>query len=38
MTTSTLSRLGIPTGSWKVDQARTRVGFAVKQKAGSHDA
>ena len=31
MTTGTLPRLGIPTGRWKVDQARTRVGFAVKQ-------
>jgi polyisoprenoid-binding protein YceI len=31
MTTSTLSRIGIPTGIWKVDKARTRVGFAVKQ-------
>ncbi len=31
MTTSTLSRIGIPTGVWKVDKARTRVGFAVKQ-------
>jgi polyisoprenoid-binding protein YceI len=30
MTTSTLSRIGIPTGTWKVDKARTRVGFAVK--------
>jgi polyisoprenoid-binding protein YceI len=31
MTTSTLSRIGIPTGTWKVDKAHTRVGFAVKQ-------
>ena len=31
MTTSTLSRIGIPTGTWKVDKANTRVGFAVKQ-------
>jgi polyisoprenoid-binding protein YceI len=31
MTTSTLNRIGIPTGVWKVDKARTRVGFAVKQ-------
>jgi polyisoprenoid-binding protein YceI len=31
MTTSTLSRIGIPTGTWKVDKAQTRVGFAVKQ-------
>jgi polyisoprenoid-binding protein YceI len=31
MTTSTLRRMGIPTGVWKVDKARTRVGFAVKQ-------
>jgi polyisoprenoid-binding protein YceI len=30
MTTSTLSRIGIPTGTWKVDQAHTRVGLAVK--------
>jgi polyisoprenoid-binding protein YceI len=30
MTTSTLSRTGIPTGTWKVDKARTRVGFAVR--------
>lgn len=30
MTTSTLSRIGIPTGTWKVDKAHTRVGFAVK--------
>jgi polyisoprenoid-binding protein YceI len=30
MTTSTLSRIGIPTGTWKVDTAHTRVGFAVK--------
>ena len=26
----TLSRTGIPTGTWKVDKAHTRVGFAVK--------
>jgi polyisoprenoid-binding protein YceI len=31
MTITTLSRIGIPTGTWKVDKARTRVGFAVKQ-------
>ena len=31
MTTSTLSRIGIPTGTWRVDKARTSVGFAVKQ-------
>jgi polyisoprenoid-binding protein YceI len=31
MTTSTLIRIGIPTGIWKVDKAGTRVGFAVKQ-------
>ena len=31
MTTSTLSRIGIPTGTWQVDKAHTRVGFAVKQ-------
>ena len=30
MTTSTPSRVGIPTGTWKVDKAHTRVGFAVK--------
>jgi polyisoprenoid-binding protein YceI len=30
MTTSTPSRIGIPTGTWKVDKAHTRVGFAVK--------
>jgi polyisoprenoid-binding protein YceI len=30
MTTSTLSRIGIPTGTWKVDKAHSRVGFAVK--------
>jgi polyisoprenoid-binding protein YceI len=30
LTTSTLSRIGIPTGIWKVDKAHTRVGFAVK--------
>jgi polyisoprenoid-binding protein YceI len=29
-TTSTLNRIGIPTGTWKVDKAHTRVGFAVK--------
>jgi polyisoprenoid-binding protein YceI len=31
MTTSTLSRIGIPTGTWKVDKAHTRIGFAIKQ-------
>jgi polyisoprenoid-binding protein YceI len=31
MTATTLSRVGIPTGTWKVDKARTRVGFAAKQ-------
>jgi polyisoprenoid-binding protein YceI len=31
MTTTTLSRIGIPTGSWRVDKACTRVGFAAKQ-------
>jgi polyisoprenoid-binding protein YceI len=31
MTTSTLSRIGTPTGTWKVDKAHTQVGFAVKQ-------
>jgi polyisoprenoid-binding protein YceI len=30
LTTSTLSRIGIPTGTWKVDKANSRVGFAVK--------
>jgi YceI-like domain len=30
MTTSSLSRNGIPTGTWKIDKAHTRVGFAVK--------
>jgi polyisoprenoid-binding protein YceI len=30
MTTSTLSRIGIPSGTWKVDSAHSRVGFAVK--------
>jgi polyisoprenoid-binding protein YceI len=30
MTTSILSRIAIPTGTWKVDKAQTRVGFAVK--------
>jgi polyisoprenoid-binding protein YceI len=30
MTTGTLSRIGIPTGTWKVDKSHTRVGFAVK--------
>jgi hypothetical protein len=30
MTTSTLSRIGIPTGTWKVDKSHSRVGFAVK--------
>jgi polyisoprenoid-binding protein YceI len=30
MTTSTISRIGIPAGTWKVDKAHTRVGFAVK--------
>ena len=29
-TTTTLSRIGIPTGTWRVDKAHTRVGFAVK--------
>jgi polyisoprenoid-binding protein YceI len=28
--TSTLSRIGIPTGTWRVDKARTRVGFAAR--------
>lgn len=30
MTTSTLSRIGIPAGTWKVAKTHTRVGFAVK--------
>ena len=30
MTTSTLSRTGIPAGTWKVEKAHTRVGFTVK--------
>ena len=30
MTTSSLSQIGIPTGTWRVDMAHTRVGFAVK--------
>ena len=30
MATSTLSRIGIPAGTWNVDKAHTRVGFAVK--------
>jgi polyisoprenoid-binding protein YceI len=30
MTTSTLSRIGIPSGTWKVDKAHSRIGFAVK--------
>jgi polyisoprenoid-binding protein YceI len=30
MTTGTLSRIGVPTGTWKVDKALSRVGFAVK--------
>jgi polyisoprenoid-binding protein YceI len=30
MAASTLSGIGIPTGIWKVDRARTRVGFAVE--------
>jgi polyisoprenoid-binding protein YceI len=30
MTTSTLSRIGIPTGTWKVDKVVTQVRFAVK--------
>jgi polyisoprenoid-binding protein YceI len=30
MATNTLTRIGIPTGVWRVDKARTRVGFAVK--------
>jgi polyisoprenoid-binding protein YceI len=28
--TNSLSRIGIPTGTWKVDKAHSRVGFAVK--------
>ena len=30
MITTSLSRIGIPTGTWKVDKAHTHVGFAVK--------
>lgn len=30
MISSTISRVGIPTGIWKLDKAHTRVGFAVK--------
>jgi polyisoprenoid-binding protein YceI len=30
MTTTTPSRIGIPTGTWTVDKAHSRVGFAVK--------
>jgi len=30
MTTIILSRIGIPTGTWKVDPAHSHVGFAVK--------
>jgi polyisoprenoid-binding protein YceI len=30
MSTTTLSRIGIPAGIWKVDKASTRIGFAVK--------
>jgi polyisoprenoid-binding protein YceI len=29
--TGTLSRIGIPAGTWRVDKARTRVRFAIKQ-------
>jgi polyisoprenoid-binding protein YceI len=29
-TTSTHDRIGIPTGTWRVDKTHTRVGFAVK--------
>ena len=29
-TTGTLSGIGIPTGTWKIDKAHNRVGFAVK--------
>jgi polyisoprenoid-binding protein YceI len=36
MTTSTLSRIGIPTGTWKLDRAHTQVGFAVRQLGISH--
>jgi polyisoprenoid-binding protein YceI len=28
--TSTLNRIDIPTGTWRIDKAHTRVGFAVK--------
>jgi polyisoprenoid-binding protein YceI len=30
MITSTLSRIGIPAGTWKVDKAHTRIAFAVR--------
>lgn len=30
MTTITLSQIGVPTGTWKVDKAHTRVGFTIK--------
>jgi polyisoprenoid-binding protein YceI len=30
-TASTLSPIGIPAGTWRVDNARTRVRFAIKQ-------
>src|SRR5215217_3486115 len=29
-TTGTLSGIGIPTGTWKIDKAHTRVGFVVR--------
>jgi len=29
MTSSTVSRIGLPTGTWHVDKSRSRVGFAV---------
>jgi polyisoprenoid-binding protein YceI len=31
MTTTTLSRIGVPAGTWKIDKTQTRVGFAAKQ-------
>jgi len=30
MTTATLEKTGIPTGTWVADRAHTRIGFAVK--------
>jgi polyisoprenoid-binding protein YceI len=36
MTTSSLSRISIPTGTWKVDKAHTHLGFAVKTLGLAH--